>query len=181
MTFEQLSADTVKIELLHEELIMLPKAPQKDDNAPLQQLLLFLMQRAEVFSGIPFCSRQVTAELLSTAENGLIVYLTAQPPKQHKSNPMRAAAIFNDAATLKACCSAMQPYLTQQTHSSLYDIAKGKLLVLSHLPQDHRVIQHLLREYAILQPVTKRTLTQLEEYGHCICKRNAIDKILAHE
>ncbi|MDD5947956.1 MAG: adaptor protein MecA [Oscillospiraceae bacterium] len=177
MTMEQLSADTVKIELAAEELSMLDTAAREHADDPTQQLLLFLIQRAEVFSGIPFCSRQVTAELLPTVENGMIVYLTAQPPKP-KTNHTRAAAVFADAHTLKDCCRALQPYVSTQTRSSLYDTARGKLLVLSHLMQQHRAAEHLLREYATLQPVTRCTLAQLEEYGHCIFKRDAIAAIL---
>lgn len=179
MTIEQLSADTVKIELVAEELSMLDRAAREQADDPMQQLLLFLIQRAEVFSGIPFCSRQVTAELLPTVENGMIVYLTAQQPKP-KANHTQAAALFADTHALKACCRALQPYLSAQTQSSLYDTAGGKLLVLSHLTPEHRAPQHLLREYATLQPVTKCTLAQLEEYGHCICKGDAIATILGN-
>ncbi len=177
MTFEQLSADTVKIELLAEELSVLEKAARESAEDPMQQLLLFLIQRAEVFSGIPFCSRPVTAELLPANANGMVIYLTAQPPK-HKPNHTQTAAVFVDKTTLTACCKALQPYLTPQTQSSLYESAGGTLLVLTHLPQGNRTVQHLLREYATLQPVTKQTLARLEEYGHCLCKRNAVRAIL---
>ncbi len=179
MTFEQLSADTVKIELLAEELSVFDRAARESTDDPLQHLLLFLIQRAEGFSGIPFCSRQVTAELLPTGENGMIVYLTAQQQKQN-AHQRQAAAVFTDEATLRACCKALKPYLTPQTQSSLYETAGGTLLVLTHLPQGNRTVQHLLREYAALQPVTKQTLARLEEYGHCIRKRGAIAAILRH-
>lgn len=181
MTIEQLSADTVKIELSAEELSLpyhnVVSHPADD---PMQQLLLFLIQRAEVFSGIPFCSRQVTAELLPTVENGMIVYLTASKPRP-KENHTQAAAVFADMHTLKACCRALRPYLSPQSHSSLYEAAGGRLLVLSHLTTAHRAPQHLLREYATLLPVTKRNLARLEEYGHCICKHNAIAAILKED
>ncbi len=180
MTIEQLSADTVKIELAAEELSLLCCTAQIQAEDTMQQLLLFLIQRAECFSGIPFCSRQVTAELLPTTENGMIVYLTAIAPR-HRENHTQAAAVFTDMQTLKACCRALKPYLAPQTRSRLYETADGKLLVLSHLVQEHHAPQHLLREYASVRHITKRSLARLEEYGSCIFRQDAVAAILAED
>ena len=139
MTMEQLSASTVKIQIEQEELpLLLPRDDTKDSAASLQRMLLFLLTRAESFSGIPFCSSKVTAELLSTPEGGAIVYLTAKGirrPNAAVRAYSRIGAVFADAQTLRVCCNALLPCLAEETRSSLYRVKHGTLLVLERLAQ----------------------------------------------
>ena len=173
MILEQLSAYTVKIRLLPAELPMLLSG---SNQKAARKLLLFLMEQAEHFSGIPFQSRQVTAELLPETEGGLTVYLSARPIK-HAAVRVKAAAQFSDDSTLQACCVALMPYLHHQAVSSLYQIPQGKLLVIEHLPSDNRTVQHILSEYAIPCSVTNHATARLEEYGYCLLQEHAIESI----
>lgn len=173
MILEQLSAYTVKIRLLPAELPMLHSG---NDQASAEKLLLFLMERAELFSGIPFQSRQVTAELLPETKGGLTVYLTARPMK-HAAVRVKAAAQFYDDSSLQACCIALMPHLHSQAASSLYRIPQGKLLVVEHLPSNNRTVQHILSEYAIPCSITTHATARLEEYGCCILQEHAIENI----
>ncbi len=173
MILEQLSSYTVKIRLLPSELPMLL---QESDPASTEKLLLFLIERAEAFSRIPFRRRQVTVELLPTEQGGLTAYLTAKPMK-HAGVSLRAEAFFSDDPSLAACCHALLPHLHTDTISSLYRIHDRKLLVLRQLPTENRMIQHILKEYASPCSVSFQVYARLEEYGDCLYKDHAIEMV----
>lgn len=183
MTMEQLSAYTVKIQVAPEELLMLlPPEEAGQSGEPMQRMLLFLLTRAEAFSGIPFRSSRVTAELLPTQEGGAIIYLTAKQtraPRYAVRASSRAAALFADEPTLRRCCGALKPHLKQDTLSSLYRVTRGWLLVLRRLPAGSKAARHLLREFGTPCVMSPQALARLEEYGECLCRHNAVAWITA--
>lgn len=178
MTMEQLSAYTVKIQIPPEELQMLiPPEETQQSTEQMQRMLVFLLTRAESFSGIPFRSSKVTVELLPTQEGGAIVYLTAKLPSAPRCTIQarsRAAAMFADEQTLRRCCAALQCHMEQESSSSLYRVKGGWLLILSRLPANSRIPQHFLQEFGQPCVLSPPAMARLEEYGECVCRQDAI-------
>ena len=188
MTMEQLSAYTVKIQLSQEELpLLLPQGTYSSDSEPVLHMISFLLTRAEAFTGIPFTQQQVTAELLSASDGGLILYLTAMdhsPPmpkkaagyKPHKTK--RIAAAFVDRIPLQQCCTVLQHSLPQIPASRLYQLQQQWILLLQIHTQNESCCKHILQEYGRLYPHSPLQLAQLDEYGICLHPHNAVARIL---
>ncbi len=188
MTMEQLSAYTVKIQLAQEELpLLLPQGTYSSDSEPVLQMISFLSARAEAVTGIPFTRQPVTAELMSAADGGLILWLTAidhskplpkNPAKSKAPKTKRIAAAFSDRIRLQDCCKVLRHSFPQIPASRLYQLKQQWILLLQIHTRNESCCRHILQEYGRAYPNSALRLAQLEEYGICLHAHDAVARIL---
>lgn len=190
MTMEQLSAQTVKIQLSETELQVFLHEPQNaDPNSPqMLRLISFLLAKAELYCEIPFSQGQVTVELLAAPDGGLVFYFTccdaSQPDTmasttlpQHKT--VRLAGRFLDYGDLQAYCKQLLRTGIQCAESSLYEVSKGWILLLRLSGNDAARPRHLLGEFGTPLRYNLLLRARLAEYGTCRYARNAAAQIAA--
>ena len=185
MTMEQLSAQTVKIQLSLTELkVFLHDSQDISPNSPqMLRLISFLLAKSELYCEIPFSEGQVTVELLSASDGGLIFYFTCCPniPKQQKKNShaVRYLSMFPLYADLQECCKQLLKHEIQCANSRLYQCKSGWVLLVHPNGKKNTVCQHLLAEYGTPLPDSPLLRARLEEYGRCLYEKNAAAAIAA--
>lgn len=185
MTLEQLSAQTVKIQLSLTELkVFLHDTQDMDPNSPqMLRLISFLLAKSELYCEIPFSEGQVTVELLSASDGGLIFYFTCcqENQKQQKktNNTVWIASVFSAYEELHECCRQLQMQNIRQADSRLYQMPQRYVLLLHPSGKTAVICHHLLAEYGTTIPYSGLLRAKLEEHGKCLYEKNAVSKIAA--
>lgn len=183
MTINQLSAQSVKVQLTADELRMfLPEKEQDTDSPQMLRLISMLLMKAEHYSAIPFSELPVTVELLGAPDGGLVAYFTAQLPQDtakrgRAKNARKLAAEFSDTGDLRACCVRLCMYNEALSASVLYRYHGCYILILRLKHGKSELPRHLMLEYGRPYRLTGITSARLEEYGRLICGEDAVEAV----
>lgn len=185
MTMEQLSMQTVKVQLSPTELqVFLHDTQDIDPNSPqMLRLISFLLAKSELYCEIPFSKTQVTVELLPASDGGLIFYFTcceeADTKPRYHGKHIRLAGKFCQYSDLRECCRQILQNGIRCSDSSLYQIS-GSWILLLHLAGKYSgMAKHLLLEFGTLLPFSTLLRAGLEEHGTCIHRKQAAAKIVS--
>ncbi len=178
MTVQQLSAQSVKVQLTADELTVFLYDPDAPPDSPqVLRLISFMLSKAELATGIPFTAHPVTVELLTARDGSLSAYFTvqsapAEKPKQAKT--VRLAARFPDRSTLKSCCRLLREKQDAIISSRLYEYRCQFILTLKLRRAGAATVQHLLSEYGRPFRLSPLNRARLSEYGSCLCEQDAV-------
>ena len=179
MTVQQLSAQSVKVQLTADELTVFLYDPDAPPDSPqVLRLVSFMLSKAELATGIPFTALPVTVELLTARDGSLSAYFTVQSEPAPKSKPAKticAAARFPDRSTLKRCCGLLREQQDAIISSRLYEYRRQYVLSLKLKRTGAMPVQHLLSEYGRPFRLSPLNRARLSEYGSCICEQNALN------
>lgn len=183
MTLEQLSPQTVKVQLAPSELAVFLQEPQgyDTDSPQMLRLISFLIAKAELFCEVPFSQGQVTVELFATEEGGLTVYLSCcQAPhsrRREKSHAAQYAGAFAAEDDLRSYCRQLLAADIHLCESSLYRFENHYVLLLRLNGKARNFPQYLLAEYGQPLAVTALLRAKLAEFGECLLEKNAVHQL----
>lgn len=178
MTVQQLSAQSVKVQLTADELTVFLYNPDAPPDSPqVLRLISFMLAKAELATGIPFTAVPVTVELLTARDGSLSAYFTVQDhaaPEQKQAKAVRIAARFPDRGTLKRCCCLLRAQQDAILSSRLYEYRRQFILTLKLKRTGAMPVQHLLSEYGRPFRLSPLNRARLSEYGSCLCEQDAV-------
>lgn len=176
MTVQQLSAQSVKVQLTADELTVFLYDPDAPPDSPqVLRLISFMLSKAELATGIPFTEHPVTVELLTARDGSLSAYFTLQSaPAKKQPKTVRLAARFTDRSTLKSCCRLLREKQDAILSSRLYEYRCQFILTLNLRRAGAVPVQHLLSEYGRPFRLSPLNRARLSEYGSCLCEQDAV-------
>ena len=181
MTVQQLSAQSVKVQLTADELTVFLYDPDAPPDSPqMMRLISFMLSKAELASGIPLTSLPVTVELLTATDGSLSAYFTVQSepvPRQKPPKTVYLAARFADRNTLKRCCTLLRAQQEAILSSRLYEYRRQFVLSVKLKRSGAMQVHHLLLEYGRPFRLSPLNRARLSEYGSCIFEQDAVQCI----
>ncbi len=179
MTIQQLSAQTVKVQISQDELHQMlgADAPQQDSGRFLSMIAVMLTQ-AELVSRIPFSAHPVTAEMLKGPEGGLTVYFSLTPQKQHAGKKTASfAALFPDEQAAAKCCKRLMSEQSVIIQSSCHLLDHAWILSVKAVRTGASCLRHILLEYGQPFRMSRMNRARLSEYGTPVCINQAVQQL----